>query len=105
LRWPAPSQRALVFCCWMNLCRRLPGTRIAGPAGRPTAKLAIRPEDMRLSAADPDTGNRLQCRLVHKAFAVAKATAVFEWRGAAIKTILPTHAMADPSVGQMVWAL
>ena len=80
------------------------GTLIAGPSPQATAKLAIRPEALALSATDPGAGNRLCCTLVHKSFAGSSATAMLDWHGQTLRALAPPRDFASLQVGKTVWA-
>ncbi len=53
--------------------------------GARTAEIAVRPEDLHLTAAEPDTPNRLPVRLMQRIFAGAQGSAVVDWQGRTLK--------------------
>ncbi|MCB6176724.1 ABC transporter ATP-binding protein [Rhodobacter sp. Har01] len=72
--------------------------------GRATACMAVRPEHLRLTAAEPATSHRLRLRLVQRIFGGASGTAVLDWQGQRLKATGPDDTFADLAEGQEVWA-
>jgi len=82
---------------------RLPdGTLIVGvPPG--TSTIAVRPESMTLSTAEPDQPNRIVATLRQRIFAGAMATCVLDWRGETVKVIARDLELEDTPEAADVW--
>ena len=75
------------------------GTRVTAPPG--AAMLAVRPEAMVLSLAEP-SGNRLRVTLRQRIFAGAMGSCVLEWAGETLKVIAREQDLAGlPDAGPM----
>ena len=82
---------------------RLPdGTLIAAvPMG--TRTIAVRPESMTLSNAEPPHPNRIRATLRQRIFAGAMATCVLNWRGEVVKVIARDLELEDAPDAAEVW--
>jgi putative spermidine/putrescine transport system ATP-binding protein len=78
------------------------GTLITGVPGT-VSTVAVRPESMSLTVAEPAAPNRLRATLRQRIFAGAMGTCVLDWQGSTIKVIARDIELGDlPPVGQ-VW--
>ena len=76
-------------------------------AGVTSGAVAVRPEAMRISVAEPDQAHRLRATLTQRIFSGAMGTCVLEWHGQTLKIVARDSELArlpDPGLqGQSVW--
>jgi putative spermidine/putrescine transport system ATP-binding protein len=77
--------------------RLLPGVQ--------SASIALRPESLVASSAEPATPHRLPARLVQRIFSGAMGTCILDWQGQTLKLTAPDRALAGlpEQGGPMVW--
>jgi len=77
------------------------GALIAVPQG--TTAVAVRPEHIALSVAEPAAPNRIQARLVGRIFAGAMGTCVLDWQGQQLKVTDRDQDLAHLPDAGSVW--
>lgn len=79
------------------------GHLIALPAGAAVRQVAIRPEDLRVTVAEPETPNRLPAQLRQRIFSGAQGTCVLDWQEQTLKATARHDDLRDLPQSGPVW--